>query len=70
MSTKKSPATTSKGNGKATRVAAVQTSPCHDLEGRFDSIATAAYYMAEARQFAPGQELDDWLAAEREFAGR
>jgi hypothetical protein len=27
-------------------------------------IATAAYYRAEARGFAPGRELDDWLAAE------
>lgn len=70
MSTKKSPATTSSGKGKATRVASVQASPCLDLERRFDLVATAAYYKAEARQFAPGQELDDWLAAEREFAGR
>ncbi|MBL8267194.1 DUF2934 domain-containing protein [Steroidobacter sp.] len=28
-------------------------------------IATAAYYMAAARNFTPGYELDDWLAAER-----
>lgn len=28
-------------------------------------IATAAYYMAEERNFAPGHELDDWLEAER-----
>jgi hypothetical protein len=30
-------------------------------------IATAAYYLAEQRHFAPGLELDDWLAAERQF---
>jgi hypothetical protein len=30
-------------------------------------IATAAYYIAEQRDFAPGMELDDWLAAERQF---
>jgi hypothetical protein len=30
-------------------------------------IATAAYYIAEQRHFAPGMELDDWLAAERQF---
>jgi hypothetical protein len=27
----------------------------------------AAYYKAEARGFAPGQELDDWLEAEAEI---
>lgn len=30
-------------------------------------IAEAAYYRAEKRGFAPGAELDDWLAAEREI---
>jgi hypothetical protein len=30
-------------------------------------IATAAYYCAERRHFAPGHELEDWLAAEREI---
>jgi hypothetical protein len=29
-------------------------------------IAAAAYYRAEQRGFAPGDELADWLAAERE----
>lgn len=28
-------------------------------------IATAAYYLAAARNFTPGYELDDWLEAER-----
>jgi len=28
-------------------------------------IAECAYYRAEARGFAPGRELDDWLEAER-----
>ncbi|MEQ1601141.1 MAG: DUF2934 domain-containing protein [Methylophilaceae bacterium] len=27
-------------------------------------VAVAAYYKAEARGFAPGYELEDWLAAE------
>jgi hypothetical protein len=31
-------------------------------------VAEAAYYRAEKRGFAPGQELDDWLAAEAEIA--
>jgi hypothetical protein len=30
-------------------------------------IAERAYELAEARGFAPGAELDDWLQAEREF---
>jgi hypothetical protein len=29
-------------------------------------IAVAAYYRAQARGFAPGGALEDWLAAERE----
>jgi hypothetical protein len=28
------------------------------------AIRTAAYYLAQARDFAPGHALDDWLAAE------
>jgi Protein of unknown function (DUF2934) len=30
-------------------------------------IATAAYYRAEKRHFAPGCELEDWIAAEAEI---
>jgi hypothetical protein len=30
----------------------------------------AAYYRAEKRGFAPGLELEDWLAAESELALR
>jgi hypothetical protein len=30
-------------------------------------IAAAAYYRAQRRGFAPGAEVDDWLAAEREI---
>lgn len=30
-------------------------------------IAEAAYYLAERRGFAPGYELEDWLAAESEI---
>lgn len=32
-------------------------------------IAEAAYWRAERRGFTGGQELDDWLAAEREVDG-
>jgi hypothetical protein len=31
------------------------------------SIAEAAYYRAERRGFAPGNEVDDWLAAEADI---
>ncbi|MCL6555274.1 MAG: DUF2934 domain-containing protein [Burkholderiales bacterium] len=34
------------------------------LEAREAMIREAAYYLAERRGFAPGHELDDWLAAE------
>lgn len=30
-------------------------------------ISDAAYYRAQKRGFAPGRELDDWLAAEAEI---
>ena len=34
---------------------------------REEIIGKAAYYRAEQRGFAPGSELDDWLAAEQEL---
>jgi len=34
---------------------------------RHDQICCRAYQLAEARGFAPGHELDDWLKAESEF---
>jgi hypothetical protein len=43
-------------------------------EERRNMIARAAYFRAEKRQFAPGYEVEDWIAAEadvdRELAGR
>ncbi len=33
-------------------------------EERRAMIARAAYFRAERRNFAPGQELEDWVAAE------
>ena len=38
----------------------------HTAAERHKMIAEAAYLMAERRGFAPGHELADWLAAERE----
>jgi len=37
-----------------------------DIDARHRRISEAAYRIAEARGFAGGSELDDWLAAERE----
>jgi len=34
-------------------------------EERTRTIAEEAYYLAEARGFQPGHELEDWLMAER-----
>lgn len=36
---------------------------------RSSMIAEAAYYRAQGRQFEPGHDLEDWLAAEREIDG-
>jgi len=36
-------------------------------ERRRGMIAEAAYLRAERRGFAPGSEVEDWLAAEREI---
>jgi len=36
-------------------------------EERWRMIAEAAYYRAQARGFAPGQEIEDWLQAEAEI---
>lgn len=45
-----------------------------DAEQRRAMIAQAAYFRAEKRGFAPGAELQDWLAAEaeidRQFGGQ
>ncbi|MDY6944114.1 MAG: DUF2934 domain-containing protein [Pseudomonadota bacterium] len=39
-------------------------------ESREARIAEAAYWRAERRGFAPGQEIDDWLNAERDIDGQ
>ena len=38
-------------------------------EERWRMVATAAYHRAERRGFAPGHEVEDWLAAEKEIEG-
>jgi hypothetical protein len=39
-------------------------------QDRHASIAEAAYFLSEQRGFAPGHELEDWLAAEEEVDQR
>jgi hypothetical protein len=39
-----------------------------DAEARRQAIARAAYFLAEARAFEPGHELDDWLTAEQQIS--
>lgn len=38
-----------------------------DMNERQQRIAQAAYFRAASRGFAPGEELRDWLEAEREL---
>lgn len=38
-----------------------------DAEAREEMIREAAYFRAERRGFESGHEIEDWLAAEREF---
>lgn len=51
------------------QVSVPPTQPAGDAERR-ELIAIAAYLRAEKRGFAPGLELDDWLAAESEINGQ
>jgi len=47
------------------KVAEPHVEPVTD-ERRRKLIAVAAYYLAEQRNFEPGHETEDWLAAERQ----
>ncbi len=51
---------------RAARTARIGATPMIDPERRRALIAEAAYYRAERRGFAPGDESADWLAAEVE----
>jgi len=42
----------------------------HFSDPHHTAIAEAAYFRAERRGFAPGHELEDWLAAETEINER
>jgi hypothetical protein len=41
-----------------------------DTGNRHALISRSAYYRAEKRGFAAGSEVDDWIAAEKEFDER
>jgi hypothetical protein len=47
---------------------AVAKAPAPPESDRILMVAEAAYYRAERRGFAPGSEMEDWLAAEEEIA--
>ena len=55
-------------NGKPAPSVIMASDPAAGAESRLEWIAQAAYYKAEARGFVPGQEMEDWLEAEAEFA--
>lgn len=45
------------------------TQPVNDTDGEWKKmIADAAYFLAEKRNFRPGSEIEDWLAAEEQIA--
>ena len=70
MSEKSAKATTGKTRkaaNKKTAVPAVEMPAAPDSAKREELIAAAAYFKAEQRGFAPGSEIDDWLAAECEL---
>lgn len=50
---------------KASKKPVLAAAPFADPAERLAKIERAAYFMAEARGFAPGHEEADWLAAER-----
>lgn len=57
----------SKGNNPARRArtsSSADSSPSGDASRREQMIADAAYFRAEQRGFAPGDEMSDWFQAE------
>jgi len=70
MASKRVPTSKATPGAEERRSRAKQQSAAQDPdsthEERWRRTAIAAYYRAEARGFAPGGELEDWLAAERE----
>jgi hypothetical protein len=52
---------------KSSDSSASPSTPFIDADRRNAMISDAAYFRSERRGFCPGQELDDWLTAEREI---
>lgn len=65
MKASSSPARTTRTRASSGSTARKSSPRREDISSR---IAIAAYFKAEARGFAPGHELDDWIAAETEAA--
>jgi hypothetical protein len=66
----RSPAGASKaGDNQRIKDVSVTVTSRH-REDRHASIALAAYFRSESRGFAPGHEVEDWLAAEEEVDQR
>lgn len=63
-----SAADTATGARRIRAISVSVTSRYH--EDRHASIALAAYFRSESRGFAPGHEVEDWLAAEEEVDQR
>jgi hypothetical protein len=49
---------------------ATKSTAVAQADSRAAMIAEAAYFAAERRNFEPGYELTDWLAAEQEVAAQ
>lgn len=59
-----------KGNGSAKlagMMANAYAAQNDDVPSQEEMIAVAAYFRAEQRGFAPGNEIQDWLEAEEDF---
>lgn len=54
----------------ATAGASLRAVPMTSADERAQRIAEAAYYLSERRGFAPGHEVEDWLAAEQQIDTR
>lgn len=71
MKSKNATSTLHQGNArpeKPPRPPKAKASPGADPCPRERAIAEAAYFRAEQRGFAPGNEMGDWLEAEAEIA--
>ncbi len=73
MKAKSKSAGKSKGNGSAKQsneTRQLESTPARNACSREQMIAEAAYYLAERRGFAPGNEMYDWFEAEAEVTSQ